>query len=485
MDGDEKLPLLNLTPDKKLGQCDHHECRQDARYLARIDANRPGWGPGSEEETILLAKALAACDYNEDFGKVVCRCPTPRDFSLVCQMIYSPRTFFNRGAIFFEDLERMLVLSGHYQSLRLRDCAISGLTMLFPTTLDHHRRYTRNNAVRLVPATYAIDTLHLAVHFKIPQLLLAAMYTLSNYDHRFLIHGILDPTRNSEWKVVPFDSTVSINGVNINQVADIRRVPAPVRVQDMHRREREVYKNTLQGNAEERRKAAETNRAPSIVFDPEFDQREILVLVLRGRALMQTARRDIVFGFLREIPSFPDELGEIPNRRGAKWDAYGYKFSEHCTSLRKDDIQPADSVSCATVLKELMTTMWELEAERFAKNRSLPRPRHALRVLSLRIAGEDKEEWRHALCPSCLSRFKFEMKRGQQELWRRLPELFGMKSWFDVEMEGREMTEKALALWFGKDSEYKEFTSKYGGADELLYRKDTSYLDYWPVRRTA
>lgn len=391
------------------------------------------------------------------------------------------RTFFNRGAIFFEDLERMLFLSDHFKSLRLRDCAISGLTMLFPTTLEHHRRYTRNNAVRLVPATYAIDTLHLCIHHHIPDVLLIVMYTLSNYDHRFLVHGILDRTRNTDWVTTTFYSNITINGVVVKDVEDARSVPAPMRVQDLQVPERKWWKTTLEDNKQERLTAAEERRLPQILFDPEFDRRELFARILRGRTRMQTARREILFGFLREIPSFPDDLGVLPTKPRAAYDPYGYKFSKGCTSVSKMDIPPLDSVSCATALKALMTALWEPEARRFTKNRSLNQPRHALRVLPLRTEGEWglHEEWRKVLCPSCLSKLKFEMKRGQQELWSKLPEFFGMTSWFDIEFNKRRATEEIAKRSLQGDYDGEK------GAEGALYnrfnfhpdRKDATYLD--------
>ncbi|VDB87127.1 unnamed protein product [Peniophora sp. CBMAI 1063] len=466
-DENQDIPLLDL-------RCIHSGYGQNARWLARREATGKGWRPGSEEETILLVKGLAEYDYDKDTKRRKCDCPTPRDFSLACQMIYSPRTFFNRGPIFFEDLERMLHLSAYYRSLRLRDCAISGLTMLFPTTLHQHRRYARNNAVRLLPATYAIDTLHLCVRYCIPQLLLVAMYTLSNYDHRYLIEGIFDPTRNHDWELVSFNSTVSVGGLNITQVEDTRRIPKHARVLDLQPWQAEYFKGSIAENRQERVKAAEEHRAPKIVLDPEFDLRDILARILRGRAHMQSARRDVLFGFLQKIPSFPDDLGNMSVGLTADGVARDYKFSEGCTSLGKMIIPQFGTISCATALKALMTELWESDTVRFTKDFTLPKPRHALRVLPLRATGQGRrrDELIKALCPSCLAKFKYEMKRGQQELWALLPKFFGMKTWFDIEMRSRQITQMFAKDWLGGlwDDE--------AGAEGGLFRKDTSYLDY-------
>ena len=349
--------------------------------------------------------------------------------------------------------------------------------MLFPTTLKHHRNFTRNNGVRLVPATYAVDTLDLCLRYRMPSLLPSVMYTLSNYDHRFLIHGILDPTRNRNWELVTSEKTFMVGGVVSSRTSDTEAIPKPMRVLDVQPWAREENAHIFRENEAERLKAMEEGREPRFNMDPEFDQREILARILRGRAHLQTARRDIIFGFLQDIPSFPDDLGKKPDDPDAEYPFYGYKFSEGCRSPSKIEVPQLDGVSCASALKALMTEMWTLEARRFTKDRLLPKPRHALRILPLRVDAQwgNKEEWLEDLCPSCLNKFKFEMMRGQRELWSKLPEIFGMKSWLDIEIESRLITEaiaKEWMEWLG--GLYDPET----GAAGALYKEDTSYLDY-------
>ena len=157
--------------------------------------------------------------------------------------------------------------------------------------------------------------------------------------------------------------------------------------------------------------------------------------VLRGLGMIRRGRQDAVFDFVRGMGVGPDGTARRrASGRCAGLALRGYRCGHFLARLAHD---------------------WEAEAAAEGGAGVYRRgdgARHdALKVLgrgARRVAGQ-------YLCGGCRGAFKREMMQGQRRVWFRLPVVFGLGTWFDIEERVRRQRDDMFD-WFVKQERERE-----------------------------
>ncbi|KAI0054789.1 hypothetical protein BV25DRAFT_407668 [Artomyces pyxidatus] len=153
---------------------------------------------------------------------------------------------------------------------------------------------------------------------------------------------------------------------------------------------------------------------------------DVVPHVVLGREQLLKVRREVVFGFLWKIAYPAPGFYAEQITRGCP-----------CAVVR-------DGYTCQRWLLRLGED-WDSHAEEMWEWRGVHR--------ALRGLGEDAREYvQEYLCHSCRTMLEVEMAKGRRAVWLRLPSMFGLGNWFELQRKGRAAREQEFA-WFVRDEE--------------------------------
>lgn len=144
-----------------------------------------------------------------------------------------------------------------------------------------------------------------------------------------------------------------------------------------------------------------------------------IIRIMKGREFLSSFRRDDILGFLQRPTS----------------DGFPGKPSPDCTSDEHPGYDAWYDNRCFRFLTNLQQVLVDRD-HTFGRKDGLP----ALKVLDVEL--RERIEQGGAMCESCRKMMWKRMRMAQHEVWRRLPEAFGMGSWFDVEERVQKMREE-------------------------------------------
>lgn len=172
-----------------------------------------------------------------------------------------------------------------------------------------------------------------------------------------------------------------------------------------------------------------------VVDEPNYDVGDKLhrlepgeiIRIMKGREFLSNCRRDDILGFLHHPTP----------------DGFPGKPSPGCTS----DEHPGRDAWYDNRCYNFLTTLWQTLTDRdptLGRKDGLP----ALKVLDAELRA--MMEQGGVVCGSCREAMWKSMRKAQGDVWRRIPEAFGMGSWFDVEERVRKTTEEMFPKVGGK-----------------------------------